>query len=142
MQQKLTTRVSRRFNQSADRVFDAWLDPKSAGTWLFATPTGKITRVAIDARVGGSFSIVRSEGEDIEHVGEYFEIDRPRRLVFSFGVPKFSAEMTRVTIEISPLGKGCELVLTNEGVLAEYGERNAEGWTMILGSLARELGVR
>lgn len=136
-----TLRVTRRFAAPPERVFSAWLDPKTAGKWLFATPTGQITRVEIDARVGGRFTIVRREGDrDIEHVGEYLEIVRPSRLVFTFGVPAFRSEMTRVTIEIVPQGTGCELTLTHEDVLPDYRERTIEGWGMILAGLERFLG--
>ena len=136
---KVTVRVTHRYAAPPERVFDAWLDPRTAGKWLFATPTGRMTRVDIDARIGGRFSIVRKDGEEIEHVGEYLELDRPRRLVFTFGVPKFSADITRVTIGIVSSGTGCELTLTHEGVLPEYSERTPEGWRMILDSLERVL---
>lgn len=136
---KVTLSVTHRFAAAAERVFDAWLDPKTAGKWLFATETGTITKVDIDPRVRGRFSIIRREADDIEHVGEYLEIDRPQRLVFTFGVPKFSSEMTRVTIEIVPLANGCELTLTHEGVLPDYGERTRQGWDMILDNLAESL---
>jgi uncharacterized protein YndB with AHSA1/START domain len=130
--------VTRRFTVSPERVFDAWLRPEIAGKWLFATETGEIVRAELDARVGGKFVFVdRRAGEDIEHVGEYLQIDRPRRLVFTFGVPKYSAEMTRVIIEIAPRAAGCELTLTHEGVLPEYLERTKDGWTMLLGNLGR-----
>jgi uncharacterized protein YndB with AHSA1/START domain len=129
-----TVRVARRFPQSAERVFDAWLNPRMASRFLFATETGTMVRAELDPRVGGRFTFVdRRDGEDVEHVGEYLEIDRPRRLVFTFGVPKFSAEMTRVTLEFLPAGSGCELTLTHEGVLPDYQERTAGGWTKILG---------
>jgi uncharacterized protein YndB with AHSA1/START domain len=139
MSGKVTLRVTHRFAAKPERVFDAWLDPKTACKWLFATPTGTITRCDIDARVGGKFSIVRQEGMEIDHVGEYHEIDRPRRLVFTFGVPKFSAEMTRVIIEIVANDTGCELTLTHEGVLPDYGERTKEGWATILCNLEKSL---
>jgi uncharacterized protein YndB with AHSA1/START domain len=132
-------RITRRFDASIERVFDAWLDPEKAGQWLFATPTGTMVRVEIDARVGGSFVFTRRENEDIEHVGTYLEIDRPRRLVFTFGVPKFSAQSTRVTIDLKPLPTGCELTLTHEGVLPEWAERTNEGWGKILEALAANL---
>jgi uncharacterized protein YndB with AHSA1/START domain len=133
-------RVTRRFDASAERVFDAWLDPKTAGRWLFATPTGQMMRVEIDARVGGQFIIVdRRDGEDVEHRGEYLDIDRPRRLVFTFGVPKYSSETTRVCVDIVPRETGCELTLTHEGVLPDYAERTKAGWTEILGRLAAGL---
>lgn len=134
--------VTRRFTASAGRVFDAWLDPKSAVRWLFSTPTGEMTRVEIDPRVGGAFCFTdRRDGEDIDHVGQYEVIDRPRRLVFTFSVPKFSAEATRVIVDIAALGAGCEVTLTHEGVLPDYAERTIGGWTMILGRLAETLGA-
>jgi len=132
-------RITRQFDAPAERVFDAWLDPKTAGRWLFATPTGKMTRVEIDARVSGKFLLIRRDGDDVEHVGEYLEIDRPRRLVFTFKVPKYSSENTRVTVEITPAGSGCELTLTHHNVLPEWNDRTREGWTMILNSLAGQL---
>ncbi len=112
----VTLRVTRRFAASPERVFDAWLDPDTAAKWLFATPAGRMVRVAIDARVGGKFVFVdRRNGEDIEHAGEYLEIDRPRRLVFTFVVAKFSSHSTRVSIDIEPMATGCELTLTPSG---------------------------
>ena len=131
--------ITRRFDFSIERVFDAWLDPDKAGKFLFATPTGKMVRVEIDARVGGSFNITRRDGEDVEHVGTYLEIDRPRRLVFTFGVPKFSAQMTRVSIDLKPLPTGCELTLTHEGVLPEWLDSAREGWGKIVDGLSAHL---
>ena len=140
-ERRTTVRVTHRFSQSPERVFDAWLDPAKARKFLFATPTGEMVRAEIDARIGGKFSFVdRRNGEDIEHVGEYLEIDRPRRLVFAFSVPKFSDELTRVTIEIVSAGSGCELTLTHDGVLPDYANRTEGSWQMIVDGLAAALG--
>ena len=129
--------VIRQFDAPAEMVFDAWLDPKAVGQWLFATPDGKMERIEIDARVGGKYSIAEKRGEDVvEHCGTYIEINRPRRLVFDFSVPKYSAISTLVTIDIVPNGSRCELTLTHERVLPEYRVGTVSGWTMILNNLA------
>lgn len=47
---------------------------------------------------------------------------------------------TRVTVDIVPQGSGCELTLTQEGVLPEYVSRTESGWTTILHALAATLG--
>ena len=137
----VTLRVSHRFAATPERVFDAWLDPDTAGKWLFAAPTGRMVRVEIDARVGGKFVLVdQRDGEDVEHTGEYLEIDRPHRLVFTFVVPKYSSVVTRITIDIAPTNAGCDLTLTHDGVLPEWASRGESGWTMILEGLERTLG--
>lgn len=135
-----TVRVTRGFEAPAERVFDSWLNSESARRWLFATPAGQITRCEIDARVGGKFTVVRRDGgEDVEHVGEYRQIDRPTRLVFTFAVPKYSAQATHVSIDIAPHAGGCELTLVHENVLPEWISQTEEGWRKILEALDRTL---
>lgn len=139
-QQTLAVTVTRHYVASAERVFDAWLDPKRAGQWLFATDEGEMVRVEVDPRVGGHFLFVdRRKDGDAKHYGTYVEIDRPRRLVFDFSVENYDTDVTRVTIEIEPRGTGCELTLTHEGVPSEYAEQTQGGWTMILGNLDRSI---
>jgi uncharacterized protein YndB with AHSA1/START domain len=138
-----TLRVTQRFAANAERVYDAFLDPHKAGKFLFATPTGQIVRCDIDARVGGAFTIVdRRNGEDVAHTGTYVELDRPRRIVFTFLVKKYSDEQSTVSIDIRPLprGRGCELTLTHEipAAFAAFEERTRSGWTAIL-DVASEL---
>jgi uncharacterized protein YndB with AHSA1/START domain len=138
----ITLRVTRRFSASAERVFDAWLDPAHVGQWLFATPTGKMIRVEIDARVGGRFVIVERRGNvDALHAGEYLGIERPRRLVFSFAVNEQMVDAAQVQIDIASLPLGCELTLsqTLPAKFAEYAERTQQGWTNILAGLDRVL---
>jgi len=137
---RVTVRVQKHFEAPPERVFDAWLDPQNAGKWLFATPTGQMVKVEIDAKVGGRFNFTdRRDGEDIEHTGEYFEIDRPKRLAFNFRVPKFSKEPSLIRIDIAPATFGCDLTLVHEGVFPEYATRTEEGWNGVLQGLATSL---
>jgi uncharacterized protein YndB with AHSA1/START domain len=93
--------------------------------------------------VNGRWTIVdRRNGDDAMHTGEYLEIDRPRRLVFTFAVDKYQRSTAdRVTIEIVPQRADCELTLTHDmdAAQAEYAERTAKGWKDILEGLARAL---
>ena len=142
--EKLKLSVTRQFSASAERVFDAFLDPAKAGQFMFATATGTMVRVEIDARVGGEFAFIdRRDGEDIEHVGAYLEIKRPQRLVFTLRVPKYSQDSDIVTIDITPRGAGCELRLT-QTLSQQWAGRMRQiesGWGMILDHAAKALGA-
>lgn len=133
--------IRRDFAASAERVFDAWLDPDQARRFLFATPEGEMRTVEIDARVGGHALIVerRAQG-DAGHRLQFEVIDRPARLVFLFAAdPAEAGEWTRVSIDIVPNATGCTLTLTHEmdPQWAAYEDQTRSGWTMILDSLAR-----
>jgi uncharacterized protein YndB with AHSA1/START domain len=144
----IAVRVSRRVTAPPERVFDAFLDPHLAGRFMFATPAGGMVQVEIDPRVGGSFRFVdRRDGQDVVHEGRYLEIDRPRRLVFSFSVAGFVTDPDRITIEIRPTDAGSEVALTHEmkPEWSEYAGRTEAGWSMILAGLEAaisEAGVR
>ena len=141
MAEPIVLEVSRHIAATPERVFDAWLDPDQVGKWLFATPEGVMEKVEIDPKVGGQFLIVERRGEEAaEHFGEYLEIDRPRRLVFTFAAMRDSG-FTRVTVTIAAEGEGSRLVLVHEmdPQWAEYEDRTREGWTKILKGLAQTL---
>jgi uncharacterized protein YndB with AHSA1/START domain len=133
--------VTRIFSASPQRVFDAWLDPKTVGQWLFARPMGQITCAEIDSRVGGWFYIVeRRNGRNFDHMGEYLEVDRPRRLVFILYAEKYSLEFERVTVVINPRDRGCELSLTHETKPELVGQIRRD-WIQVLDGLAMMLGA-
>ena len=140
-QKTAQVRATHRYEAAPQQVFDAWLDPKIAGRFLFATPTGQMVKAEIDAKVGGHFNFTdrRPDMGDVEHVGTYLEIDRPRRLVFEFAVPAYDQTKTRVTIEIAPSASGSELTLTHDGVFESYVTQTQQGWGMILDGLAKAL---
>lgn len=141
-EKRITISVTHAFRASADQVFDAFLDSAKAAKFMFVTDTGKIVRCDIDARVGGKFVITdRRDGEDVAHEGEFIELDRPRRLVFTVCVPKYSQDVGRVVVEIKPKGVGCEATLT-ETVSAEWEshrESIESGWKGILVGLDQVL---
>lgn len=136
--------VSHAFSVSADRVFEAWLDPAMIGRWMFgpALREETIIHLKLDARVGGAFSFkVRRGDQDIDHIGAYREIDRPRRLVFTWGIAGMSDGESVVVIDIAPHESGCELTLTHEmqPQWADFAPRVEQGWTTMLTALGKAL---
>ena len=140
-QETIRLSVERRIAAPPEQVFDAWLDPKAAGRWLFATPDGTMERVEIEPRVGGRFVIAERRGDELaEHFGEYVEIDRPRRLVFTFAT-SVDETPTQVTVTLEPDGEATRLTLVHEmdAKWADYADQTRQGWTTILEGLARNL---
>lgn len=137
-------RVSQHFAVSAERVFDAWLTPAVIGQWMFgpALREEEVVRLTVEGRVGGRFSfVVRRQGQEIDHVGEYLELERPRRLVFTWGIRGQSQDESRVIIDIMPQGDGCELTLVHEMApqWAAFVDRSQAGWAKMVGVLAATL---
>jgi uncharacterized protein YndB with AHSA1/START domain len=137
--------VIQRFSASAERVFDAWLDPTLIGRWMFGPNVRdeQIVRLGLEPRVGGNFSfVVKRQETEIDHLGEYLEIDRPKLLVFTWATRDSLPDTSRVIVEIRPLEKGCELTLTHvmSSAWAEYLDRVTGSWQLMLGKLAGVLG--
>ena len=143
-QSPIQARVTQHFAVAAERVFDAWLNPELIGQWMFgpALREEEVVRLTVDARVGGAFSfVVRRQGQEIDHIGEYLEVERPRRLVFTWGVRGHADDESRVIIDIAPLAHGCELTLIHEmsSKWADFVDRSRAGWAKIVGVLADKL---
>jgi uncharacterized protein YndB with AHSA1/START domain len=134
---KTALAVTRRYAASPDRVFAAWTDPDSLGRWM--SPFGKSVATA-DVRVGGTFKIImQGQGTEIEHTGEYLEVDRPRRLVFTWQSPYTGPTPSVVTVELRPDGDQTELILTHERLPEDQVESHRGGWGQILDNLAAAL---
>jgi uncharacterized protein YndB with AHSA1/START domain len=132
-----TLRLTRRFAATPERVFDAWLDPKVAAGWLFTTPGSESHTTELDVRIGGQWKIVdHREGVDYTALGEYRVIDRPRRLVFSFGMPQFSPEFAEVTVDFAPDGAGCVMTLSQDRVQTDSIAPVTAGWSAMFDALA------
>jgi len=134
-----SVRVSRQVRAVPERVFDAWLDAGQARRFLFADRVWDAISAKIDARVGGDFRIVRQwDGEDVEYCGEYLEVDRPHRLVFSLFIEKYAHHDDRVIVELAQIAGRSLLVLTHELSLPDPLERSRIGreWARVLERLA------
>jgi uncharacterized protein YndB with AHSA1/START domain len=121
-----------------EAVFDAWGDAASLRRWMCPGDTRR-TEVELDFWVGGRFRIVmHGEREFVQH-GEYLEIDRPRRLVFTWISDFVSPDeaRTRVTVTFAPAASGATLVRLVHDELPDTDtyDRHVQGWADILRKL-------
>ena len=130
--------VRRAIAASAEELFDAWLDPESVAEWM--RPNGiDRTSAVIDARVGGAYEITMLRGAGpLLHKGVYQEIERPRRLVFTWSAEGPLQQTSLVTVEFNELGRTTEVVVTHEQLPAwDVLPSVHTGWTQAIERLAK-----
>ena len=147
----LSVHVSRLVRAPREVVFDAWIKPQIRRQWWLTGREEGLKTCDIDARVGGRYCLSQIGGgekstvaEDYEWImtGEFLEVDRPQRLVFTWNVnhPDEPANEERVTIDFNEVADGTEVVITHEGILSgKLRDGTEHGWTTLVKSLAKVL---
>jgi uncharacterized protein YndB with AHSA1/START domain len=132
--------ITRRLSAPVAEVFRWWTEPALVERWM--APIGDV-RAKLDPRVGGSLQVVMSgEGLVIEHSGEFLEVDRPRRLVFTWKSRYTGQQPSVVTVELEPDGDDATLVRVVHAELPEAAaSSHRDGWGGMLARLERELGL-
>lgn len=137
MSSKTTVKITKEFNVSAEKIFEAWIDPAMLRCWMFGPEVRdeKIVKLKTNPEKGGNFTfVVRRNNEVINHLGTYLELNYPHRLVFTWGIESESEDESIVTIDIESTESGCKLTLVHEldPKWEEYAERTREGWNTML----------
>lgn len=133
------------FDAPAERVYEAFLDPSTAGKFMFATPGGQLLRAEVDPRVGGAFRFTERRAQfDADHVGTFLELVHPTRIVFEFAAGRLGdvgPDRTPVTITIEPNGTRCKLTLSHPlpPQFLNMKDKSIQGWKTILDRLAEVL---
>lgn len=120
----------------ARTVFEAWLDPEALARFMCPTEGMTTGAIEVDARVGGSFLITMIlGGRELPHRGEYVEIERYTRLVFTWR-SHVAGEGSRVTLTFEAIERGrTRLVLEHAGLEDGAIAAHTHGWTSILAAL-------
>jgi uncharacterized protein YndB with AHSA1/START domain len=130
--------LRRRVSATAEEIFDLWTKPDLMVRWMSPFPGAVDCKASSDLRAGGTFSLVMSSGESSREVsGTYLEVDRPRKLVFTWIGPLTNNVTTLVTLELNSRGGETDLVLTHERLpTTAIVEGHTKGWGHILDHLA------
>ncbi len=125
-------------------VYDEWLDPDALSDWMCPRPA-QATNIELDPTIGGRLRIdIDEEGVRFVVTGRYVELDRPRRLSFTWSCstwPDPSVE-SLVTVTLEPRGDN-ETLMTIHHTLLPPGliDQHQSGWVRIAEQLAAELAT-
>ena len=135
-------RLTRRFDATPERVFDAWVDPAVAGRWLFATAMRPLAHVEIDARVGGRFVLVERDGRrDTRRSGTYLRLVQPSHLAFTMTTDDRADAETSVAVGLRAARRGCVLTLAHADVARGDLRALEARWLGVLYGLAETLDL-
>ena len=111
----------------AEAVWDAVTDPAQLASWWGSPDTYRTFDWEVDLRPGGKWSSksARHDGSEqgIVH-GEYVEVDKPRRLVFTWLASWDNFAETLIVLELTPTAKGTLFVSIED----ESGSVNVVVW--------------
>jgi uncharacterized protein YndB with AHSA1/START domain len=137
-------RVERTFDASPEEVFDAWTNPEVLRRWWRPNPAWSTPVAEVDLRVGGRYRISMEDPENgTKHTagGEYSEVSRPRRLVYSWQWEEEDGRLghaSTVAVDFRADGDGerTTVVLEHSGLVsADSRDSHTHGWAGILDML-------
>jgi uncharacterized protein YndB with AHSA1/START domain len=107
--------ITRTFAAPRELVFEAWTKPEHFSVW-FGTDSVDVPldTLSMDVRVGGAWKATMHlpDGNKIDWIGEYIEVDPPARLVFTMTDNPASPAREPVTVDLKAVGNGTEMTMT------------------------------
>jgi len=138
--------IERTYDASPSRVFAAWSDPQAMLRWAAPGEGWESAFDRFEFEVGGA-EVSRfgpKGGMTYRNEARYLDIVPDERIVsaslMTMGDIRIFAGLT--TVEFGPAGKGCRMVMTEQGVFLDGHDVPANhegGWNQMLDNLGEEL---
>jgi len=138
--------MKRTFDAPRELVWQAFTDPSRAIAW-WGPRAHPATSMQMDARVGGSWRICLTGVEDgraLWQHGVFREVERPRRLAFTFVWEEEGERGVETLVEIDFEERGGKTVMSfRQGAFLSAGERDGHmgGWSSTFDRLADFLAL-
>ena len=122
-----------------DIVYDEWLDPAGMTEWMCPRPA-RAVKIALEPSVGGLLRIdIEDSGFSLYVTGMFVELDRPRRLRFTWSCSDWADPTVQslVTVSLEARGEGeTMMTIEHEQLPPEQVDSHQHGW----GTIAAQLG--
>ncbi len=135
----LRLEVRRTIPATAERLFDAWTDPDQLLAWW--GPEGvRCSEAVVELRIGGRLRLGNElpNGQVVFIEGEFVEIDRPRKLVYTWSIDSESPFSELVTVLfVQKDDDSTEVVISHERIRDEESRtQHGVGWAGCMDGLA------
>lgn len=137
----VTLVVRKTIRATAERLFEAWTQPAQLRRW-WGPEAVVCTDAEVDLRVGGRYRIANQfpDGKILWIAGKFEAIERPRKLVYTWGLEPETDRSERVTVAFVPRGDATEVIVTHERIRnAAIRDMHEQGWRGCLDGLAEYL---
>lgn len=135
-------RLDRTYDAPAEAVFDAWTSEAVLRRWFHAGADWDTTEASVDLQVGGALRVVMFDPhKEASHGGggHYTEVDRPRRLAFTW-VWDGETRETLIEIDFEEVEAGTEVRFTHSNLRdLESVSSHEFGWNECFANLQRAL---
>jgi uncharacterized protein YndB with AHSA1/START domain len=137
--QRTSAVVRKMLSAPAEVAYDEWLDPDALLEFMCPLPA-RASKVEVEPRVGGRYLIEMVNGDAVTRLtGEYLELDRPRRLKFSWTSDSHGRFDSVVTVSFEPNGRDQTLMTIDHALPPHMVDDHQNGWNTIAEMLALKL---
>jgi len=128
-----------------DIVYDEWLDPVGMLEWMCPRPA-RAVKISLEPSVGGSLRIdIEDSGSSLYVTGHYLELDRPRRLRFTWSCSDWAdpSAQSVVTVTLEEHGPAeTMMTIEHEQLPPDQVDGHQRGWAAVSAQLGEALSER
>jgi uncharacterized protein YndB with AHSA1/START domain len=128
-----------------DVVYDEWLDPAGLAEWMCPRPA-RAVKVSLEPSVGGVLRIdIEDRGSSLYVTGRYLELDRPRRLRFTWSSSGWTDPTVQSVVTVTLDRHGADetmMTIEHEQLPPDQVDSHGNGWTAIGAQLGDALVAR
>jgi uncharacterized protein YndB with AHSA1/START domain len=139
--------ITRTFAAPPELVYAAWTQPEHFSVWFGTEDVDvPLDTLSMDVRVGGRWNAVMHlpDGNTIHWVGEYTEVDPPKRLAFTMTDEPSQPAGEPVTVDLAEVDGGTEMTLkqARHGMTDEQLELTVMGYNGFFDAMEKLLTAR
>jgi uncharacterized protein YndB with AHSA1/START domain len=118
-----------------DVVYDEWLDPVGMIEWMCPRPA-RAVKISLEPSVGGPLRIdIEDSGSSLYVTGHYVELDRPRRLRFTWSCSDWTDPSVQSLVTVTLTDHGADetmMTIEHEQLPPEQAGDHQRGWDAIV----------